>query len=79
MANSLTITAKPAYEVVAVPDDKWQIGDQIVVDATDLPKSLKRFDGHSGVVQAVTVANCLVRFDKDGEVMYILHRGLRRG
>jgi hypothetical protein len=70
--------AKPAASAVTVADDEWREGDQVRVDAFDLPASLKRFDGRLGAVEAVSVASCLVRFDDDGEVMHILFRGLRK-
>ena len=70
-------TAKPAAEAITVNDNGWREGDRVLVDASDLPESLKRFDGRSGVIEVVNVANCLVRFDDDGEVMHILLRGLR--
>jgi hypothetical protein len=70
--------AKPAASAVTVADDEWREGDRVRVDASDLPGSLKRFDGRLGAVEAVSVASCLVRFDDDGEVMHILYRGLRK-
>ncbi len=70
-------TAKPAAEAITVNDNEWREGDRVLVDASDLPESLKRFDGRSGVIEVVNVANCLVRFDDDGKVMNILLRGLR--
>jgi uncharacterized membrane protein YgcG len=70
--------AKPAASAVTVADDEWREGDRVRVDASDLPGSLKRFDGRLGAVEAVSVASCLVRFDDDGEVMHILFRGLRK-
>jgi hypothetical protein len=73
-----TTTPKPADEVIAVNDNEWQVGDRVLIDGSDLPAGLKRFDGCSGVVVQVAIASCLIRFDDDGEVMHILHRGLRR-
>jgi hypothetical protein len=69
---------KPADEVTALAGDEWQVGDRVLIDGSDLPVSLKRFDGCSGVVVQVAIASCLIRFDDDGEVMHILLRGLRR-
>jgi hypothetical protein len=73
------ITAKPAYEMVAVPDEKWQVGDHIVVDATDLPPSLRGFDGRRGIVDQVKELpqQCLVDFGGD-DFMHIPYRGLKR-
>jgi uncharacterized membrane protein YgcG len=70
-------TTKPPTDPITVNDNGWREGDRVLVDASDLPKSLKRFNNRSGVIEVVNVANCLVRFDDDGEVMHILLRGLR--
>jgi hypothetical protein len=65
--------------VVAVPDEKWQVGDHIVVDATDLPSSLQVYDGRLGLITKVkeNSAQCLVDFS--GDFMHIPYRGLKRG
>ena len=70
-------TTKPPTDPITVNDNGWREGDRVLVDASDLPESLKRFNNRSGVIEVVNVANCLVRFDDDGEVMHILLRGLR--
>lgn len=69
-------TAKPATEADAA--DEWKEGDQVLVDASDLPKSLKRFDGRAGIVVTVGCGSCLVCFNDDTECMNILFRGLRK-
>ena len=73
-------TAKPAYEMVAVPDEEWQIGDHIFVDASDLPSSLQGYDGRRGIVDQIKKVSeqCLIDFGDD-DFMHIPFRGLRRG
>jgi hypothetical protein len=62
----------------AASNDEWHIGDQIVVDATDLPPSLAKFDGARGTVEVVkdNCSQCLINFAD--ESMHIPFRGLRK-
>jgi hypothetical protein len=72
-------TAKPATEAITVTDDGWKEGDRVVVDASELPPSLRGFDGRRGIVDQVKQLSeqCFVDFGGD-EFMHIPFRGLRR-
>jgi DNA primase catalytic core len=72
-------TAKPATEAITVSDDGWKEGDRVVVDASELPPSLRGFDGRRGIVDQVKQLSeqCFVDFGDD-EFMHIPFRGLRK-
>jgi hypothetical protein len=74
-----SVTAKPATEAITVTDDGWKEGDRVVVDASELPPSLRGFDGRRGIVDRLKQLSeqCYVDFGGD-EFMHIPFRGLRR-
>ncbi len=56
------------------PSEEWKVGTEVVVDASDLPPSLQRFGGLRGIIEKVSIALCLIRFES--ESMHIPFRGL---